>query len=276
PWLVNALAYEITAEMRVEPPDTITAGHVETARERLILRRATHLSSLSAKLHEPRIRRFIEPLIAGTTRTRDPAYNDDLRYARDLGLIAPTDPIRVANPIYREVIARDLSVSIQSQVADGPSRFMLEDGRLDFPALLDAFADWWIENGDFMTRAESYHEAAVQLVFMGFLQRIVNGGGFVDREYGIGMGRLDLLVRKPYGTHQVQREAIELKVWGPGKPDPLTPGLKQLDRYLDRLGLDTGTLLIFDRRPQAAPINERTAITGAATPAGRTVTLLRA
>ena len=37
-----------------------------------------------------------------------------------------------------------------------------------------------------------YHEVAPQLIFMAFLQRIVNGGGFVDREYGIGMGRVDI------------------------------------------------------------------------------------
>jgi hypothetical protein len=98
----------------------------------------------------------------------------------------------------------------------------------------------------------------------------------VDREYGVGRGRVDILVRKPYGDHQVQREAVELKVWAPGKPDPLPVGLKQLDRYLDGLHMDTGTLVIFDRRPSAAPVGERTAITEVTSPSGRAITLLRA
>jgi hypothetical protein len=276
PWLVNALAREVIEKMRVGPPEPITADHIDTAKERLVLAQTTHLDSLAAKLYEPRVRRFIEPLIAGTAIERDPAFDEDLRYVRDLGLIAQDPPVRVANPVYREVIARVLSASTQEQVAVSPHRFVLPDGRLDFPKLLDAFADWWIENGEFMTRGEAYHEAAVQLVFMGFLQRVVNGGAFVDREYGVGSGRIDLLVRKPYGDHQTQREAIELKAWSPGKADPLPRGLKQLDRYLDRLGLDTGTLIIFDRRPDAPDIGERTAFSATTSPAGRTITVLRA
>jgi hypothetical protein len=55
-------------------------------------------------------------------------------------------------------------------------------------------------------------------MFMMFLQRIVNGGGFIGREYGIGRGRIDLLVRKLCGNGLVQRAAIELKVWHPAVP----------------------------------------------------------
>ena len=36
PWLVNAIAREITREMRAEPPEPVTAGHVDRAKERLI------------------------------------------------------------------------------------------------------------------------------------------------------------------------------------------------------------------------------------------------
>jgi hypothetical protein len=50
----------------------------------------------------------------------------------------------------------------------------------------------------------------------------------------------------------------------------------QLDRYLDRLSLDTGTLVIFDRRPEAPPWPERTTLSTTLTPTGRRVTLLRA
>ncbi|KYF86592.1 hypothetical protein BE20_28545 [Sorangium cellulosum] len=54
---------------------------------------------------------------------------------------------------------------------------------------------------------------------------MVNGGGHVDREYGVGRGRIDLLVRWPHtgedGKRAWQREAIELKVWRAGERDPL-------------------------------------------------------
>lgn len=106
PWLVNALAREITQKLDVPPPEEVTAAHVEQARERLIQTRATHLDSLVDKLSEPRVRRIIEPLVAGTFPEVDLIFNNDLAYARDLGLVTRGWPIRVANPIYQEVISR--------------------------------------------------------------------------------------------------------------------------------------------------------------------------
>ena len=275
PWLVNALAYEVINRMGIRPPEPITAEQVETAKERLILARATHLDSLVSKLNQPRVRRVIEPLIAGTLPVVDEVFSDDVAYVRDLGLIAADSPIRIANPIYREVIVRVLGSGLEEIFTERPDRFVLPDGRLDFPKVLRAFTDFWTEHEEILAGIP-YREVSMQLVFMTFLTRIVNGGGTVDREYGVGTGRIDLLVRRPYGDGRVQREAIELKVWHPRKADPLKDGLVQLDGYLDRFQLDTGTLVIFDRRPNADPVHERTAITQVRSPAGRTITLLRA
>jgi hypothetical protein len=280
PWLVNALAREITREMRILPPVPITAGHMDEAKERLILARATHLDSLAARLAEPRVRRIIEPLLAGGFPAVDTTYNDDVAYVRDLGLIAKNNPIQAANPIYREVIVRVLGESTDTFISASPKSFLLPDGRLDFGKVLNEFAVFWREHAEILAVGPIYHESAPQLVFMAFLQRIVNGGGFVEREYGIGRGRIDLLVRKPYvgsdGRPALQREAIELKVWRPRQADPLPAGLEQLDGYLTRLSLDSGILIIFDRRPKALHEPPDTEITEVHSPAGHTVTLLRA
>ena len=79
----------------------------------------------------------------------------------------------------------------------------------------------------------------------------------MDREYGVGRDRVNPLVRKPCtgldGKPNVQREAVELKVRRRGQGNPLRDGLSQLDEYLSRLSLDTGILIIFDRRPSAPP-----------------------
>lgn len=104
PWLVNALAWQITWKMKVR--DTITIDHVERAKERLILARATHLDSLIDKLRDPRVRRVVEPILAGGIREEVPAFDDDVAYTRDLGLIAGGKQLRIANPIYLEVILR--------------------------------------------------------------------------------------------------------------------------------------------------------------------------
>lgn len=278
PWLVNALAAEIVDEMAVPVSTPITGDQVELAKERLILARATHLDSLVDKLTEPRVRRVIEPVLAGTTLLSDP-YDDDLSYTRDLGLITPDPPVRIANPIYREIIPRVLAADVTANVTAEPRSFVREDGRLDLAKLLAEFADFWRLNGDVLAARQVYHEAAPQLVMMAFLQRLINGGGYVEREYGVGRGRIDLLIRWPHpgsdGRRVWQREALELKVRGGGDADPLREGLTQLDAYLDRLGLDTGTLVVFDRRPSAPAIHERTCIDTTTSPAGRTITLLR-
>ncbi|MDX3385402.1 ATP-binding protein [Streptomyces niveiscabiei] len=280
PWLVNALGYEIVRRMRVPQDTPITAEHVDEAKERLILARATHLDSLVARLGEDRVRRVIEPLIAGELPEEADTYADDMTYVRDLGLIAPNSPVRVANPIYKEVIVRVLGIRTESVVTDTPSSFRLPDGRIDLDKLLRSFAAFWRENGEILATTSTYPEAAAQLVMMAYLHRIVNGAGFIDREYGVGRRRIDLLIRQPYteadGSRAVQRAALELKVWREGRIDPLADGLAQLDDYLDRTELPTGTLVVFDTRSQAAPVHERTAFSEATTPSGRTVTLLRA
>jgi hypothetical protein len=279
PWLVNALAQEIIEEMAVPPDQPITRAHCERAKERLILARATHLDSLVAKLHEPRVRGVMGPLLAGTFIRGGDSYDDDLQYVRDLGLAARDNPVRVANPIYREVIARVLASSAEAQVVVEPRSFVLPDGRLAMRRILREFAAFWREHGDVLAAGMSYHEVAPQLVLMAFLQRVVNGGGYVDREYGVGRGRIDLLVRWPYtkpdGTRAVQRRALELKVRRDGEPDPLQKGLAQLDGYLAQLRLKRGTLVIFDRRAAAKPIAKRTRFEEAVTRSGRKVRVLR-
>lgn len=277
PWLVNALGWEITFWMEVPPEKPITAEHMEQAKERLIRARATHLDSLVAKLSEPRVKRVIEPVLAGTQVDVNATFTDDFSYVRDLGLVTMGSSVEIANPIYREVILRVLGCGVEANVVLEDSRsFVLPDGRLDLLKLLREFTTFWKQHGEVILRGTTYHEAACQITLMAYLHRIVNGGGLLDREYAAGTGRLDVYLRWPYGERQVQREAMELKVWRPGQRDPLDEGLTQLDRYLDRLDLDTGYLVVFDRRPEASPMEERVRFDQDRTPAGRQVTVLRA
>ncbi|MBK9264041.1 MAG: ATP-binding protein [Polyangiaceae bacterium] len=255
PWLVNALGREIVEEMAVPTNESITAAHVEEAKERLILARATHLDSLVAKLMEPRMRRIIEPLVLGKEIPDDETYSDDAAYVADLGLVNKR-PLRISNPIYKEVIIRVLGDRVEDTITYEPPAFILPDGRLAFRKMMRAFAKFWRENGEVLATRMPYPEAGPQLVLMAFMQRIVNGGGYIDREYGIGRKRIDLLVRYPYkkkdGTRAEQRRAVEIKVWRKGEANPLKKGLAQMDEYLGSLGMKSGTLVIFDARGRLA------------------------
>jgi hypothetical protein len=255
PWLVNALAREVIEEMRIPRTEPITAAHVDQAKERLILARATHLDSLVDKLMQPRVRRIIEPLVTSADLQLDDTYNDDVSYVSDLGLVQKR-PLRIANPIYKEVIVRVLATGAEDRVEVEPKAFILPDGRLAFRRMMQAFAKFWREHGEILATRMPYPEAGPQLVMMAFMQRVVNGGGYIDREYGIGRKRMDLLVRFPYtkkdGTRAEQRRAVEIKVWRKRETNPLKKGLAQLDDYLAKLGMSRGTLVIFDARTKLA------------------------
>ncbi len=280
PWLVNALAYEVVRRMKVIGP--IGASHIEVAKERLILSRSTHLDSLADKLNEPRVRAVVEPILTGADLGAEVAQRD-IDYCEDLGLIARDGKlVRIANPLYREVLPRELSWTWQRRMDVPERRWSLANGRLDFAAILQAFVDFWRQHGEWMVRGQAWPEAAQQIVLMAFLQRVVNGGGAIEREYGLGTRRLDLLIRWHVRVDaagipmEEERFALEVKVWRDGRGDPLAEGLAQLDAYCGRLGLGVGTLLIFDARAEGAgPWEQRGTFEAVTSPGGRVVTLVR-
>ena len=82
-----------------------------------------------------------------------------------------------------------------------------------------------------------------------FLQRIVNGGGRIEREYGLGRGRTDLLIVWPE-SGRTRRFVIECKVLHPRRSmaSTIQEGVEQTLRYMDRCGAESGHLVVFDRR----------------------------
>ncbi|MCY4658371.1 MAG: hypothetical protein OXF93_00970 [Acidobacteria bacterium] len=49
---------------------------------------------------------------------------DDIECVRDLGLVAADSPLAIANPIYREVIPRELTRSTQEMLAQDPTWYV--------------------------------------------------------------------------------------------------------------------------------------------------------
>jgi hypothetical protein len=249
PWLVNALGYETCFKMEAgrDRSKPISAAMVAEAKERLILRRETHLDQLVDKLREERVRRVIEPVLAGQTQ---PEYlpEDDVLYVRDLGLIRTDGQLRIANKIYQEIIPRALTYTTQVTISHEPAWYLLPDGRLDMDKLLAAFQAFFREHSEHWVERFDYKEAGPQLLLQAFLQRIVNQGGRVEREYGLGRGRTDLLVVWPY-PGGMQKAVIEAKVLHGSLERTVSEGLAQTWTYMDRCAPDEGHLVIFDRDP---------------------------
>jgi len=252
PWLVNALGYEVCFEIKEgrDRSGIIDTEMIEQAKENLILRRETHLDQLSDKLKEERIRRVIGPILAGSQEA-EKILTDDVDYAIDLGLVKRERQMRIANRIYREVIPREITYSTQLTIAQESTWYINEDGTLDMDKLLTAFQEFFRKNFEHWVDGFDYAEAGPQLLLQAFLQRIVNGGGRVEREYGLGRQRTDLLVVWPY-KNGVQLAVIELKLKYDSLEKTIEKGLEQTHDYMDKCGTSEGYLLVINRSPKTS------------------------
>ena len=247
PWLVNALAYETcfkdeATEARIDP---ITEDDIREAQEQLILRRETHLDQLTDKLKEKRVQRVVEPLLSGGEERH---FTDrDLEYVQDLGLVAQHRPIRIANPIYAEVVPRELTWVVQREFEQETAWYVNADGSLDVVKLLAAFQTFFREHSEHWVKRFAYQEAGPQLLLQAFLQRIMNSGGRIEREYGLGRLRTDLLIVWPQAERE-RKFVIECKVLRKTLERTIAEGLEQTFEYMDRCDAEAGHLVIFDRR----------------------------
>ena len=244
PFLVNALARIVVMELAPHG-ETVTAAHINEAKLRLILARTTHIDSLSERLKEERIARIIKPILLGEPDFTVDLSSDDMQYCVDLGLLRQKPRIEAANPIYREVLVRLLTLSRQPNL---PEREWLRDGKLDVVALVDSFFVWWRRHADALRRRDDtpYREAVPQIVFMAWVQKVVNGGGEVGREFALGRGRIDVVIHFAGEIHAFELKRVT-------EHDSLETireeGIEQTVGYLDRLGTSEAWLLIFDERP---------------------------
>ena len=97
-----------------------------------------------------------------------------------------------------------------------------------------------------------------QLILQAYLQRIVNGGGRIEREYGLGRGRTDLLVLWPREAGQPSdlwdRFVIESKVLRDSDRKSLAgtveQGVEQTLGYMAKREAKEGHLVVVDRRSE--------------------------
>ena len=252
PWLVNALAYEACFENEAgrDRGRPVTASAIVEAQEQLILRQETHLDQLADKLREERVRRVVEPILSGV-EAADSIPTDDLQYVRDLGLVCSEGPAVIANPIYREVVPRNLTYTTQEMTFGGhdPAWYIDADGDLRVDDLLAAFQAFFRAHSEHWVERFQYKEAGPQLLLQAFLQRVVNSGGRIEREYGLGRMRTDLLIVWPVGgdLRNTRKTVVECKLLHGSLERTVQQGIEQTWAYMTRCAAVEGHLVIFDR-----------------------------
>ncbi|GHV32700.1 hypothetical protein AGMMS4952_23560 [Spirochaetia bacterium] len=267
PWIVNSLFQRATMRVLDEAnTETVTVEHLEEAREQMVQARETHLDALAYRLEDPRIRTVMETLLTGEADLRL-AQGEAFRICLDLGLVnIEKGTPQVANPIYREVLAREITYGAQLAIPEPEWRWELPDGTLDMDALLKEFQSFWQNNSEVWEQQSDYTEAFPHLLLMAFLQRVTNGLGRIEREYAAGRGRMDLAVEYHGRWH-----IIEIKLLRQGKrfETLVEEGARQTLGYRERLSKSPGVrpsadglpaqcyLVIFDRRAEKPGWPER-------------------
>lgn len=252
PWHVNALCDRacFPQAQGLDWTRPVTDEDIAEAQEQIILERVVRRDQLAAKLVEPRVQRVVEPLLSGEGLRASPegdiVRSRDLEYVRDLGLVACDDPPRIANPIYMEVIPCELTAATQGDLPLRRLSYINEDGRLNAVKLLADFQDFFRQNSEHWLKRIDYPEASPQLLLQACLQRVVNGGGRIDREYGVGLGRTDVMIFWP-SKGGVSRYVIECKLLRGSLETTISRGLEQTAAYIGTCGAVEGHLVIFDR-----------------------------
>jgi hypothetical protein len=248
PWIVNSLFMRATMRILDENSrETVTIDYIRQAREQMILARETHLDALAFRMENPEVRNVMETLLTGNVDTRL-SKSEGFRLCLDLGLVAIEDgETMVANPIYREVLARQMTYDVQLAIPKPTFHWENADGSLDMDALLQAFQRFWRENSGVWEGQSDYTEAFPHLLLMAFLQRVLNGGGCIDREYAAGRGRMDLFIEYKNNAYIIEIKLIHPKK---GAKEIKVQGLEQIVSYRDTKAPGAPAyLIIFDRRP---------------------------
>jgi hypothetical protein len=172
----------------------------------------------------------------------------------DLGLVTiERGTPQIANPIYKEVIARQMTFSTQLAIPEPTWQWQKPNGELDMDKLLQEFQKFWRRHSEIWEQKSDYTEAFPHLLLMAFLQRVTNGGGNIDREYAAGRGRMDLLVEYAGKSYIIEVKIIHYY----NTPDTVKEeGLEQIQGYRDKIDSSVPSyLVIFDRRPQAKELS---------------------
>lgn len=244
PWLVSVLAKTMVEELVPDRRQRITLDHTEAAIQKLIASRNTNFDSLFNNAKKPNLFPIVRNLLIGR-RYRFNIQDDDIDLGVRYGIFAEKDrQLSIANLIYAQALyqhfERELKKTVVEELAEG-HEFQDEGGRLDFSRVMKKFQAFMKAKGAALVKHPSFKEVTAQLLFLSYLDLLVNGKGWTFKEVESGEGRIDVMCC--YGQ---QKEIVELKLWyGERKYEE---GLEQLVKYLDSESLDHGWLIVFDRR----------------------------
>ena len=165
---------------------------------------------------------------------------------------------------------------VQRVVTDEPTPYLDENGRLGVERLLATFVSFYAAHAPELVDGLAYSKIAPELVFLGYLQHMIDGHGTVDLKFGAARRRIDVVValtNAETGLHE-QREVFVLLARKKNDSGVKKRGIEWLEKALEQHSSDSGTLVVFDKRGKRSP-GKRIKLKELVTEGGKTVRWLR-
>lgn len=160
---------------------------------------------------------------------------------RMYGIFKSNDRLKIHNRLYEQRLYNYMVVKTLISLDDKydyGGHFVTDDNRLDLEAVLLKFQHFM--KMEYSQKDKSFLERHGRLVFLSFLNPILNGKGHAFKEVEISEEkRLDITI-----TFYRHKYIVELKRWYGEKYHQ--KGIKQLSGYLDAHGLAEGYVVVFE------------------------------
>ncbi|OAA88605.1 AAA-like domain-containing protein [Clostridium ljungdahlii] len=246
PFLVSKLCKIIDEKIMDEDRLVWDKDYMDLAVKKILMESNTNFDSLIKNIeNNDELKNLVKRIILD---------NDEVTYVADnpvinMGIIYgifknENGKIKINNRVYEQRIYNYMSSLVEISVNIGyynqKSGYIKQDGELDVRRILIKFSEFM--KHEYSEKRQAFLEADGRLLFLAFINPIINGTGFAFKEVQGGEEkRFDIVI-----TYNKKMYILELKRWN--GEEYHQKGLVQLGEYLEQYGLDEGYLLIFDFR----------------------------
>jgi hypothetical protein len=198
---------------------------------------------------------FVKKIILDGQEISYVKTDEIINLATIYGVIRNSNEIcKIHNKIYQQIIYNHMTIRLitknsYSDMHNYKENFIKADGKLDVEKILIKFKDFMKHEAS--KKRENFLEHDCRVVFLAFLNPIINGTGFAFKEVqGGNEKRFDVVI-----TYAEEMHIIEMKIWHGEEYNK--KGEEQLNQYLEQYNLDRGYLLVFDFRKRKRQVEPR-------------------
>jgi len=208
-------------------------------------------------VNDKKIYDFLEGIALGTEKYKFNLKTQLINQIYMYGYIKSNEKgdVQIYNRIFERIITDYIIDTTMQRNANGKgnidvfqAHYIKPDGRLDIEKALIRFQEVMKEkyHKGLFTKTEKFLEKDLRLLFLMFMQPILNGKGFSYQEVEISEERrLDVVI-----TFSEERFVVELKLWN--GPKYHAEGKQRLKRYMQAMSIEKGYMLILDRTRKKA------------------------